>query len=430
MSYGCTRGSPADGFQNAWEGRSGNYCAAFCSGLLLLILQKGETILRGDLADNLPDRSDLYVVRSLLTALVAIQFQDKDPLDELAYFAISELKNAAGTDDEKLLHAARDFLSVVALLSGEYVSSDRSFASSYHGKSFSTMNASPHEIASVVLRIIFPLLPEKLQSLGVRNIVDAFDVIARRTGDPADLATAAVKFFNHFAPSDGSDSPIGATWRIFPDQLAWSFWDNLYQCMTTERHIDRRLQRSVALIPDHVWQKGVDQIGERIQQIKTEWLATELPQAETIEFDTVSGQFETSPTDIPAEALIARTLSQVTFAFTIALNSNCGLNSQSVAALFINHTLYNCQIDPNAIEQNLEIALRNIQDGYLSNAYHPDERLSALEQVLERGITDLRAHHPEVAEAWSRPRQAQAALCTARFKTLDCQRNVEPYFAQ
>ncbi len=112
------------------------------------------------------------------------------------------------------------------------------------------------------------------------------------------------------------------------------------------------------------------------------------------------GCFNQRPFRLNASELVETTLKQVEFARSVAAKSNCGLNSNSTAWLYIDHTLEQCRDDANAIEQNLEIARSDIVEGLESGTYQEDAKLTALEQVLERAVTDLRANHPEVAAAW------------------------------
>jgi hypothetical protein len=95
----------------------------------------------------------------------------------------------------------------------------------------------------------------------------------------------------------------------------------------------------------------------------------------------------------------------------VALGGNCGLNQYALAYLYIDHTLQDCREDPNAIEQNFTIAQKDIEAGLANGTYAPDQRLDALVTVLERGALDLRANHPDVAQAWEvRAKQALREL--------------------
>jgi hypothetical protein len=166
--------------------------------------------------------------------------------------------------------------------------------------------------------------------------------------------------------------------------------------------LDWDLQRAVALIEDEVWQAGPEAVAERIRDIEAAFIVEKLPQAEEMVFEAETGTFEVHPIETSDERLIAATLGQVDFALRTALQSNCGLNTNCTACLYIRHTLDNCRDDPNAIEQNLEIAARDIEAGLASGAYDEDSRLTALQAVLERAVLDMRANHSAVADAWKK----------------------------
>ncbi|WP_282076612.1 hypothetical protein [Epibacterium ulvae] len=180
----------------------------------------------------------------------------------------------------------------------------------------------------------------------------------------------------------------------------YAFWRDWYRGFLDGKPLDWELQRRVALIPDPIWDEGSEAVAREIERIKAEWLAEQLPQADKVSFDHETGLFEVTPIAIKAEELVETTLKQAAFARSVAANSNCGFNSSSTAWLYIDHTLENCRNDPNAIEQNFEIARNDILDGLANQTYSEDAKLTALEQVLDRAVTDLRANHPDVAEAW------------------------------
>jgi uncharacterized protein YicC (UPF0701 family) len=156
----------------------------------------------------------------------------------------------------------------------------------------------------------------------------------------------------------------------------------------------------VSLIPDDIWNKGPEAVAEEIARIDSQWVSEQLPQADKLSFDIDRAQFESTPIPLEADRLVQTTLKQVEFAQEVAMSSNCGLNASSTACLYIDQTLEHCRDDPNAIEQNFEIARSDLIDGIADGRYFEDGKLSALVRVLDRAVTDLRAHHPEVAEAW------------------------------
>ncbi|MBL3597442.1 hypothetical protein JMM63_18075, partial [Rhodovulum sulfidophilum] len=198
-----------------------------------------------------------------------------------------------------------------------------------------------------------------------------------------------------------ADAKQGA---ISPEEhdLGIGFWRSWIQGFLKGQPIDWELQRRISLIPLGEWEKGPSNIRIRIDEVKAGLATDFLPQAEKLEFDFEKGKFLSIPIKLNASDLVETTLKQVEFAATAALKSNCGINPSATCCLFIQHALENCRSDPNAIEQNLDIAAKDIEEGIASGAYEADSRLSALRSVLERGVLDLRANHPAVAMAWKR----------------------------
>ncbi|WGW05587.1 hypothetical protein [Tropicibacter oceani] len=181
----------------------------------------------------------------------------------------------------------------------------------------------------------------------------------------------------------------------------FDFFRRWYDGMVTGQPLDWELQRRVALIDPKVWESGdAEAVAREIARVEAEWLADQLPQADRLEFDEAQGVFVSQPEPFNAEKLVETTLKQVEFAIQVATTSNCGVNASSTACLYIDYTLEHCREDANAIEQNLEIARCDLVQGVEDGSYQEDGKLTALVQVLDRAVTDLRAHHPEVAKAW------------------------------
>ena len=180
----------------------------------------------------------------------------------------------------------------------------------------------------------------------------------------------------------------------------WAFWAEWYQGFVDGKPLDWELQRRVAVIDDAIWDQGPEAVAAAIDDIKADMFAEKLPQADKVSFDPDKAVFEATPEPLNANSLLETTLNQVAFAQKIAAQSNCGFNSNCVAWQYIDYTLEDCREDANAIEQNLEIARSDIVEGLSNGTYFEDAKLSALEQVLDRAVTDLRANHPDVAEAW------------------------------
>ncbi len=144
---------------------------------------------------------------------------------------------------------------------------------------------------------------------------------------------------------------IGQFFEADPDK--WGFWARWYEGMLNGTPLPWDLQEQVALIEDEDWEKGAAHVARLIRDIEAEFLAEKLPQAEAMEFDLETGRFDVTPIPLNELTLVETTLRQVEFALSVALKSNCGLNTSCTAYLYIEHTLKNSRDDPNAIEQNL-----------------------------------------------------------------------------
>ena len=204
-----------------------------------------------------------------------------------------------------------------------------------------------------------------------------------------------------------------------------SFWLEWYQGFLDGKLVDWELQRRVALIDDAIWDAGPEAVAAEIERIKAEWLAEQIPQADQVSFDSTTGLFFSQQVPLNAVTLVETTLKQVEFARSVAAKSNCGFNSNSTAWIYIGFTLDSCRDDANAIEQNLEIARHDIIEGLKDGTYQPDAKLTALEQVLDRAVTDLRAHHPDVAEAWEVRINHKLKLAKADQKQLIVEKATE-----
>ncbi|UWR91265.1 hypothetical protein K4K96_11140 [Phaeobacter inhibens] len=205
----------------------------------------------------------------------------------------------------------------------------------------------------------------------------------------------------------------------------WSFWHLWLLGRLTGVEVDPLLQKRIAQIEDFAWDAGPEAVAIEIDRIQAEWLAEQLPQSDQVSFDSATGLFFTQQVPLDAVTLVETTLKQVEFARSVAAKSNCGFNSNSTAWMYIEFTLESCRGDANAIEQNLEIALQDIIGGLKDSTYQPDGKLTALEQVLDRAVTDLRAHHPDVAEAWEARVKHKLKLAKSSQKQLIIERATE-----
>ena len=111
---------------------------------------------------------------------------------------------------------------------------------------------------------------------------------------------------------------------------SFRYWRDWYQGFLDGKPLDWELQRRVALIPDEDWEKGPEHIAEKIEEIRAEYLAEKLPQAEKIDLNPETGKFRATPIPLETPDLIGATLSQVQDALDDALaNPANGLNDRS-----------------------------------------------------------------------------------------------------
>ncbi|NVK15252.1 MAG: hypothetical protein HWE35_13875 [Rhodobacteraceae bacterium] len=247
------------------------------------------------------------------------------------------------------------------------------------------------------------------------------DELKRILGDLTGLPREPYELFGRRIESTFST----LDWRRKLSHPSWSFWRDWYQSFLDGKPLDWEIQRRVAKIEYWVWDAGPQAVADEIERIQAEWLAEQLPQADRVNFDSTTGLFFSQQVPLNAVGLVETTLKQVEFARSVAANSNCGFNSNSTSWMYIEFTLDSCRDDANAIEQNLEIARQDIIEGFKDNTYQPDAKLTALEQVLDRAVTDLRAHHPDVAEAWEARIKHKLKLAKAEQKQLIVEKATE-----
>lgn len=269
------------------------------------------------------------------------------------------------------------------------------------------------------------------------------DLIAEMTEDLVELAFEDRKVLrneNYFAVLQRALWPAEMNqdawrWSLVPARAVhvgedasknpWFFWVRWFDGAIRGHPIDWVLMHKVALIGDEVWNEGAEAVAAEIARIEAEWLAEQLPQADVLEFDAQKAVFVSRPIPLEAAKLVETTLRQVAFAVQVATTSNCGVNASSTACLYIDFTLEHCRDDPNAIEQNLEIAKNDLDRGVADGTYQADGKLTALVEVLDRAVTDLRAHHPVVAEAWEARIRHKLRLAEADQKQMIVEKATE-----
>ncbi|MEP2679207.1 hypothetical protein [Tateyamaria sp.] len=179
----------------------------------------------------------------------------------------------------------------------------------------------------------------------------------------------------------------------------WDFFRSWYEQMWDGTFIDWDLATTVAKIDDDVWDKGLAAVAEEIRGIEARRLTEALPQIEEV-FETVTGEYDVRGTIAEPTKLIDSVANRVQFAMDLAIDSNvCDLDSMSTAAKILRHALENCLDDPNALEQFLRQAGALIRSGLDSGKFGDDDALDVLVRTLDETALQLRADHPDVADA-------------------------------
>lgn len=190
------------------------------------------------------------------------------------------------------------------------------------------------------------------------------------------------EFYSHFLPA-----------------AHWSFWREWYQGFLDGKPLDWELQRRVALIPDEDWEQGPEHIARKIEEIKAEYLAEQLPLAEDLAFDQDSGTFHTTPREMAKPDLLGATLSQVEDALEDVMEAGSnGINERSIECRKLTRTFRKYGNDPQRIEMDFTTVHAGLTRQIVSGELPPSEENLALQSALEEGAKAVRATHPEVAE--------------------------------
>ena len=155
----------------------------------------------------------------------------------------------------------------------------------------------------------------------------------------------------------------------------------------------------VIKIGDDVWKKGAEAVADEIAWIEAELFFQNSPQVEDV-FETDDGLYEVRSSIVDLSSLIDSVLNRIQFAYDLAIKSNhCDLSPMNVGAQLLRHALENCRDDPSALEQFLRNARSLIQGGIGNNQLAESDQLTLLLTTLDETALQLRADHPEVAEA-------------------------------
>ncbi|WP_432450475.1 hypothetical protein [Aliiroseovarius marinus] len=243
-------------------------------------------------------------------------------------------------------------------------------------------------------------LPLKLLQLEVEEIYE--DALSDSANVTIRIKTDEIKsnplwHGNDSAPFEDLTQSVLA--RYHASSSAFSYWVTLYQGFLDGKPLDWELQRRVALIPDKDWEKGPEHIAEKIEEVKAEYLAAQLPLAEDLEFDPDSGNFHTVPREMAKPDLLGATLSQVEDALDDVMeNYSNGINERSVECRKLTRTFRKYGNDPQRIEMDFTTLHAGLTRQIINGELPPSEENLALQSALEEGAKAVRATHPEVAE--------------------------------
>lgn len=183
------------------------------------------------------------------------------------------------------------------------------------------------------------------------------------------------------------------------DPGAFDYWREWYQGFLDGKPLDWELQRRVALIRGEDWEKGPAHVAEKIEEIKADYLAEKLPQAETVEFDQATGKFFTVPVPVAKPDLLGATLSQVADALDDALaNPSNGLSERSRETRVLRRTAAKYGNDPQRIEMDFTSVHAGLTRQIVNGDLPPSEENIALQSACDEGARGIRATHPEIAE--------------------------------
>ncbi|WP_282094252.1 hypothetical protein [Epibacterium ulvae] len=191
------------------------------------------------------------------------------------------------------------------------------------------------------------------------------------------------------------------------ESLRTSFWIEWYQGFLDGKPLNWELQRRVALIADPIWEEGPEAVAQEIERIKAEWLAEQLPMAETIELNPETAKFRAVPIPVENASFVSALLDQVEDALEDCLDGHNGLRADMGDARKIKRVLTKYRDDPQNAELTLTRVATNLRKQIYEDQWLPDNtENSALLSSVEDAVRGIRSNHPDVAQN----RQAQAAL--------------------
>jgi hypothetical protein len=166
------------------------------------------------------------------------------------------------------------------------------------------------------------------------------------------------------------------------------------------------------------WEAGQTVVSARIRDIQDNFIIQSFPQAEQV-FENADGFYDVRGGTVDLSKLVGSVLNRVIFALNTAVQSNsCDLNEMSLACKILRHALEHASRDPNTLEACLRNASSEINAGLESGIYGEDGQIRFLIRTLDETALQLRADHPDVA-------QASEARLKQRLREIDHTKQLE-----
>lgn len=185
------------------------------------------------------------------------------------------------------------------------------------------------------------------------------------------------------------------------DPEIWRFWQEWYTRVLDGTPSDVDQLVAVSLIPDDVWEEGPKAVADAIYEIEARLVIEKFPQIEEI-FETDNGLYDVRGVTSNPSQLIDSILERVNFAFDTAIQSNvCDLNELNLASKALRQAIRVADSDANSFEFYLRSASAKIKSDVASGRLADDGETALLISTIDEAALQLRADHPEVAEAAS-----------------------------
>ncbi|MBM1816181.1 hypothetical protein [Pseudosulfitobacter pseudonitzschiae] len=183
------------------------------------------------------------------------------------------------------------------------------------------------------------------------------------------------------------------------DPEIWRFWQDWYTYVLDGTPIDVDQLVAVSLIPDDVWEEGPEAVADAIREIEAHLVIEKFPQIEEI-FESNDGLYDVRGVALNPGQLIDSILERVNFAFDTAIQSNvCDLSEMNLASKALRQAIRVADSDANSFEFYLRTASAKIKSDVASGRLADDDETAFLILAIDEAALQLRADHPDVAEA-------------------------------